>query len=698
MDNGSPVQTVKKKSFVSIVSGGDRTRPNSSSTYASHRVSSASSTVSDADDGSVRLLLISSDVKSCAVLLDAVHAHVNNVVYDYSSTTPEELVQEATTALQGRPADSIAIIAYGDAGRLFLLGAPAHPSSPGSEHEVGGDVNTRTLEVSAQTLGDDATARQCMQSLASLLVKGGRLDVLATAAAVANEGGVLHRALQEVCGTDIVLSSHIGNTGCSVSRQRASSATSAQSQVMMNDDSGVTHGTLEIDTVYGQYFNLARLRAWAGPYTQTLAEYERVREIGRGAFGVAVLYRKRDDGNYVILKSVDLHALTTKERQLALNEHVVLGMLDHPNIIQYYDCFEEHGTLQIEMEYADGGTLAQYLAKRQGRPLSHPAIVSLLVGISSALEHIHGHDILHRDLKSDNVFLMLSGEIKLGDFGIAKQLSTSSQGGRKKTNTLLGTPHYISPELCSGNPYDSKSDMWSLGCILHEMVTLNKAFTSENLPALVNKIMECDYEPLPEDTPQDIKSLIARLLSFDPEMRPTATQVLAEPMCAAHTQRTTTRPSTSSVFGDVESSGLMSHVYYWERDASVPRQFVFENSIRIVGVGIGEAHCCAVSANGLLFSWGSNQHGQLGHGDYVDRSEPDVVAALLTNGVAKVACGGNVTAIITFNGLLQVCGEAAHGALGCGDTTTDQPVPQIVQALMSTQVMDVAVGSYVKYL
>ena len=165
----------------------------------------------------------------------------------------------------------------------------------------------------------------------------------------------------------------------------------------------------------------------------------------------------------------------------------------HPCLHRYYDCFEEHGTLQIEMEYADGGTLAQYLAKRQGRPLSHPAIVSLLVGISSALEHIHGHDILHRDLKSDNVFLMLSGEIKLGDFGIAKQLSTSSQGGRKKTNTLLGTPHYISPELCSGNPYDSKSDMWSLGCILHEMVTLNKAFTSENLPALVNKIMECEY-------------------------------------------------------------------------------------------------------------------------------------------------------------------------------------------------------------
>lgn len=139
----------------------------------------------------------------------------------------------------------------------------------------------------------------------------------------------------------------------------------------------------------------------------------------------------------------------------------------------------------------------------------------------------------------------------------------------------------------------------------------------------------------------------------------------------------------------------MSHVYYWSRDAVVPRQYVFEENLRIEAVAIGEAHCCAVSSTGLTFTWGDNRHGQLGHGDFVSRSEPHVVAGLLSKGSAKVACGGNVTAVISHNGLLQMCGEAANGALGCGETAPDRPTPQLVQALISTEVTDVALGPYV---
>lgn len=147
------------------------------------------------------------------------------------------------------------------------------------------------------------------------------------------------------------------------------------------------------------------------------------------------------------------------------------------------------------MEYADGGTLAQFLSLRQGRLLQEAMVASLLFGITSAIEYVHAQNILHRDLKSENVFLTQTGTVKVGDFGIAKQLAASSKGVRQKANTLLGTPHYISPELCCGTPYDSKSDIWSLGCILYEMVSLNKAFESDNLPALVNKIMERESVP-----------------------------------------------------------------------------------------------------------------------------------------------------------------------------------------------------------
>lgn len=114
--------------------------------------------------------------------------------------------------------------------------------------------------------------------------------------------------------------------------------------------------------------------------------------------------------------------------------------------------------------YADGGTLAQFLAKRKGRLLRDATVRALFRGVCSAIEYIHAQRILHRDLKSENVFLMLSGVVKVGDFGIAKQLSVSTKGGRAMANTLLGTPHIISPELCKGEDYDEKSDIWSLGC------------------------------------------------------------------------------------------------------------------------------------------------------------------------------------------------------------------------------------------
>ena len=152
-----------------------------------------------------------------------------------------------------------------------------------------------------------------------------------------------------------------------------------------------------------QYFAAEKIGRWVGPHTQTLAEYEKVCIVGKGAFGSAVLYRKRDDGMYVVLKAVDMHQLETYERQLALNEHVVLGTLDHINIIRYYDSFEENDTLQIEMEYADGGTLAQFLFNRNGVEVPESQIVTIFRQMVDATAYIHSKQILHRDLKTQNV-------------------------------------------------------------------------------------------------------------------------------------------------------------------------------------------------------------------------------------------------------------------------------------------------------
>ena len=202
--------------------------------------------------------------------------------------------------------------------------------------------------------------------------------------------------------------------------------------------------------------------------------------------------------------------LSATERQMALNEVRVLATLDHPNIVTYYDSFERDGVLMIEMEYADGGNLAESLAKKTVR-MEEKDIVNIFSQIVSAIRHMHDNNVLHRDLKTANIFLTKENMVKVGDFGISKvgvqmsryfissllkclcQMLSTHRGG---AHTVLGTPYYISPEMCEGKVYDEKSDIWALGCILYEMAALQKTFEGSNLPALVNKIMKGQFAPI----------------------------------------------------------------------------------------------------------------------------------------------------------------------------------------------------------
>ncbi|XP_064645457.1 uncharacterized protein LOC135498878 isoform X2 [Lineus longissimus] len=274
-------------------------------------------------------------------------------------------------------------------------------------------------------------------------------------------------------------------------------------------------------TVGELYFRLECLRGWSGHYQQSMAGFEKIRTVGKGAYGAAVLYRKRDDDSLVILKEINMHDLNAAERQLALNEVKVLAVLDHPNIISYYDSFEEDGVLMIEMEYANGGTLAQYLSHRDA-PLDEKEILEIFQQMVAAIRHIHEHNILHRDMKTANIFLTKEGVVKVGDFGISKIMSTADKGA----NTVLGTPYYISPEMCEGKEYNDKSDIWALGCILYEMACLQKTFEGSNLPALVNKIMKGQFAPVKGNYSEDFKNLIKDMLEREPEYRPSANELM----------------------------------------------------------------------------------------------------------------------------------------------------------------------------
>lgn len=168
----------------------------------------------------------------------------------------------------------------------------------------------------------------------------------------------------------------------------------------------------------------------AGSGTVAQPGFERIRVVGRGAFGTAVLYRRQAE--LVVVKEIILSDLKPFQRELALNEAKLLALLDHPNIISYYDSSQEGDTLRIEMEYAENGNLRQWLATRKGELLPHSQLLSLFKQITLGLEYVHANRILHRDLKTANVFLTKKGRFH----------------GFHRISIPLISPHFISSVLC----------------------------------------------------------------------------------------------------------------------------------------------------------------------------------------------------------------------------------------------------------
>ena len=139
------------------------------------------------------------------------------------------------------------------------------------------------------------------------------------------------------------------------------------------------------------------------------------------------------------------------------------------------------------------------------------------------MKHVHDRKILHRDLKCQNIFLTKTNIIKLGDFGIARVLSTTRENAR----TMVGTPYYLSPEIVDNRPYSFKSDIWSLGVILYELCSLRPPFDAPSIPQLALKIVKGQYSPLPQNFSKEIKELVASMLVIDPAKRPSVNQILS---------------------------------------------------------------------------------------------------------------------------------------------------------------------------
>ena len=232
-----------------------------------------------------------------------------------------------------------------------------------------------------------------------------------------------------------------------------------------------------------------------------IRDYIIIKRIGFGSSGLVYQVYKNNDPNKTILilkqipfrnVSIDLEETTRKLKE-AKNESIILSNLSFKYVVKYYDSFIEDDCLNIIMEYCEKGDLGTYINSliQKNYYLSEQQIWHFFIQISLGLAYIHSKKILHRDLKPMNIFMKKNNLIKIGDLGVAKILQTNT-----KAITYIGTPYYLSPEVCEGKPYNSKSDVWALGCILYELCTFKKPFNAFNQAALCLKIIEGKFIPI----------------------------------------------------------------------------------------------------------------------------------------------------------------------------------------------------------
>ncbi|NXY71877.1 NEK1 kinase, partial [Glareola pratincola] len=262
-------------------------------------------------------------------------------------------------------------------------------------------------------------------------------------------------------------------------------------------------------------------------------KYIKVRKIGEGSFGKAILVKAKENGQQYVIKEINISKMSNKEREESRREVAVLANMKHPNIVLYRESFEENGCLYIVMDYCEGGDLFKKINAQKGILFSEDQILDWFVQICLALKHIHDRKILHRDIKSQNIFLTKDGTIQLGDFGIARVLNSTAELAR----TCIGTPYYLSPEICQNKPYNNKSDIWALGCVLYEMCTLKHAFEAGNMKNLVLKIISGPFPPVSVHYSYDLRNLLSQLFKRNPRNRPSINSILEKNFIAKRVEK-----------------------------------------------------------------------------------------------------------------------------------------------------------------
>ena len=251
-------------------------------------------------------------------------------------------------------------------------------------------------------------------------------------------------------------------------------------------------------------------------------------KIGEGTYSTVLKVRRIKDGNIYALKKVKFYKLSNKEKENALNEIRILASINNKNVISYKEAFfdEKDNSLGIVMEYADKGDLFQLITNRKKNKdyFTEEEVWRVFTQLLNGLKALHDLKILHRDIKSANVFLFEGGICKLGDLNVSKV----ARKGLGYTQT--GTPYYASPEVWEEKPYDNKSDVWSLGCVIYEMITLRPPFQANSMDELYKRIMRGMYPKISSRYSEDLSDAIKLMIQVEAGARPNCEELLKMPM------------------------------------------------------------------------------------------------------------------------------------------------------------------------
>jgi serine/threonine-protein kinase len=254
---------------------------------------------------------------------------------------------------------------------------------------------------------------------------------------------------------------------------------------------------------------------WGDSYAKpTLGRYEIIKELGHGAMGTVYLGKDPSINREVAIKTLNYAEVDAQQlhevKDQFFREAEAAGKLSHPNIVTIYDVGQDHDMAYIAMELLKGRELSHFCSK--DNLLEIDRVLRIGLSAAEALAYAHQEGVVHRDIKPANIILLENDQVKVADFGIARVMSSST---KTETGIIFGTPNYMSPEQVAGKKVDGRSDLFSLGVVLYEMLSAEKPFTGENITALMYAITKSNYTPLSQvasHTPQCCVKLIDRLL------------------------------------------------------------------------------------------------------------------------------------------------------------------------------------------